>query len=361
MRMSYEPALSHLKFLPPDCILNVRSYIVHFMTASSSAQAFYSAFTGSLVADAVAMPVHWYYDTAALDRDYGVIKGYQPPRNPHADSILWRSKYQPVNERGDILRDQAVYWGRRGVHYHQFLAAGENTLNFQLARELFRWVVARGGYDPHAWLDRYVECMLTPGWHRDTYVEEYHRAFFTAYAQGKPVERCGIADVHIGGLAQVPALCAALAACGVSSEESITQMVETHVSMTHRNARVIDAASTLARMLIRIAGGADMDQAIESAGQGWVSLAVFRKLRSKPNRSVVGRMLSPACYIDDAFPASVYLAWRHQDDFSAAICANAMVGGDNCHRGAVVGSLLAALRGVGPEWLAGLTPPVPKS
>ena len=27
--------------------------------------------------------------------------------------------------------------------------------------------------------------MLTPGWHRDTYLEEYHRGFFTRYAQGK--------------------------------------------------------------------------------------------------------------------------------------------------------------------------------
>ena len=27
------------------------------------------AFVGALVADAVAMPVHWYYDRAALDRD----------------------------------------------------------------------------------------------------------------------------------------------------------------------------------------------------------------------------------------------------------------------------------------------------
>ena len=28
------------------------------------------AMLGALVADAVAMPVHWYYDTNELDRDY---------------------------------------------------------------------------------------------------------------------------------------------------------------------------------------------------------------------------------------------------------------------------------------------------
>jgi ADP-ribosylglycohydrolase len=32
---------------------------------------FQNAFIGSLVADAVAMPVHWYYNRNALDSDYG--------------------------------------------------------------------------------------------------------------------------------------------------------------------------------------------------------------------------------------------------------------------------------------------------
>jgi hypothetical protein len=31
-----------------------------------------------------------------------------------------------------------------------------------------------------------------------------------------------------------------------------------------------------------------------------------------------------------------------------------MVGGDNCHRGAVVGSLLAAANGIDDRWAAGL-------
>jgi ADP-ribosylglycohydrolase len=47
-------------------------------------------------------------------------------------------------------------------------------------------------------------------------------------------------------------------------------------------------------------------------------------------------------------PASLYLVWKYSDDFTAGIIANAMVGGDNCHRGAVVGSLLGAANGV-PE------------
>jgi ADP-ribosylglycohydrolase len=50
-------------------------------------------------------------------------------------------------------------------------------------------------------------------------------------------------------------------------------------------------------------------------------------------------------------PASLYLCWKYHHDAEAGILANAMVGGDNCHRGAVVGSLLAAAQGIPPNWL----------
>jgi ADP-ribosyl-[dinitrogen reductase] hydrolase len=171
---------------------------------------YYQAFLGSLCADALSMPVHWYYDTAALLKDYGLITSYLDPKSFHPDSILWRSEYHQKGKKADILHDQAQYWGKRGVHYHQFLKAGDNTLNLLLARKLYSFVKANGGYNQLAWLEQYVEFMLTPGQHHDTYIEEAHRGFFINYASGKPLKKCAIADEHIGGLAQVPALMAAL-------------------------------------------------------------------------------------------------------------------------------------------------------
>ena len=41
-----------------------------------------NAFLGSLVADAVSMPVHWYYNREALDRDYGDFSEFCQPKNP---------------------------------------------------------------------------------------------------------------------------------------------------------------------------------------------------------------------------------------------------------------------------------------
>jgi ADP-ribosylglycohydrolase len=319
----------------------------------SSASHWINAWRGSLAADALAMPVHWYYDTAALHLDYGTVNRFMEPKNPHSGSILWRSQYQALNEKGDILREQAQYWGQRGIHYHQFLKAGENTLNFRLSRELFDFVKERGGYDPDAWLERYIARMLEPGWHHDTYVEEYHRAFFTRYAQGKKPRKCGISDEHIGGLATVPALCAALEGMGLPELRSI---VKEHVGLTHAHANVLRAADTLVRVLWGVSLGESVHDVLRREAGDWISGKKADSWLHQADEHVVGSRFSPACYIADAMPASLYLVWKYQSDFTAGIVANAMVGGDNCHRGAVVGSILGAANGVPERFLLGNSP-----
>ncbi len=301
------------------------------------------AYEGSLVADALAMPVHWYYDREALRRDYGTVDHFMAPRNPHPGSILWRSVYQAINEKGDILREQAVHWGKRDVHYHQFLSAGENTLNFKLAAELFDFVRRRGGYEADAWLDHYISRMLEPGWHRDTYVEEYHRAFFTRYAQGKPPRKCGISDEHIGGLATVPALVCALEG---ASREELRRIVKEHVGLTHAHANVLRAADTLVRLLWALAEGEPLRDAVRREAGDWLSGNKASSWLDQPDEHVIGSRFSPACYIAEAMPAALYLSWKYHDDFASGITANAMVGGDNCHRAAVIGSLLGGACGV---------------
>ncbi len=310
-------------------------------------QAFQNAHLGSLAADALAMPVHWYYDRAALLAEYGEVTTYLAPKNPHTGSILWRSQYTALNEKGEILHDQAQYWGQRDIHYHQFLKAGENTLNFQLATELLRLSEKNGGYDPDEWLAHYIAFMLTPGSHNDTYLEEYHRGFFTKYSQGKIPRKCAIHDEHIGGLAQVPAL------CFIMKDHDLTELraaVKEHVGLTHAHANVLRAADTLARLIFRIAEGIPLREAIQREAGDWISGTKAEKWTSQPDTHIIGQRFSPACYIAESMPASLYLAWKYHDDFDAGITANAMCGGDNCHRGAVVGSLLGAANGVPEKW-----------
>lgn len=327
-----------------------------------------AALLGALAADAVSLPVHWYYDRAALDRDYPEL--LEPaerlrslaPRSPHPDSILWRSSYVAAGPQFDILGDQARFWGRRGVHYHQFLPAGGNTLNFQLAVELFGLLRRDRDYDPERWLDLYVAFMRQPARHGDTYVEECHRHFFTNLAAGRKPINCGVRDVHIGGLAHVPAIVAGLG----PRHPELRRIVRLHVSLTHKDADVLAAADALTRMLVRLTRADhcadDLRTVVLEEASDWISAAKLAEWERRcvetggtcPDRAVVGAVLSPACYIPDAFPAALFFACRHADDFAAGIRANALCGGDSCHRGAVVGALLGATAPIPDRLIAGL-------
>jgi ADP-ribosylglycohydrolase len=307
---------------------------------------------GAFIGDALAMPVHWYYDRSALARDYGRVVDLVAPKNPHADSILWRSSYSAPNPKGEILHEQAAYWGQKGIHYHQFLRAGENTLNMQLALELLALLREGQVYNRAEYLKRYIDFMTTPGRHRDTYIEECHRNFFTKYARGKKPEDCGGDDIHIGGMAHVPIL----AAWYADNESAALAAVREHVRVTHRGELVETAARDLTKVLIAILNGSGVRESIEKFGNGWVGRRKLEGWAQRPDEEVIGSILSPACYLKDAFPAALFLAWKYSSNLEAALIANTNLGGDNCHRGVVIGALVGASGAAVPEpWKNNLT------
>ena len=305
-----------------------------------------NAFLGSLVADAVSMPVHWYYDVKALDADYDDIADYRAPHNPHPDSILWRSSYEPINPRADILHGQQKYWGKRGIHYHQNLKAGDNTLNLQLAAELYLHILREGDFRAENWLKRYVEVMLTPEWHDDTYAEEYHRAFFSNYASGKKLLSCGIPDYHIGSLSLVPALLAGLEAIGRTDKAEMLEDVCSLVRSTHNHPYSLSAGQDLARTLLHLKKGHEIRESLTNLSLSGISVRQLQKFEAMEDRVVVGEKLSTACYLPESLLASCHFAWKYHDDFSKAVFSNALVGGDNCHRGVVVGAIVASQVGI---------------
>lgn len=276
-----------------------------------------NALIGSLVADAVSMPVHWYYHTELLLRDYGQIVSYLAPHNPHPDS-------------------------QNQIHYHQFLKAGENTLNFQLAIELYRVGIATKKYDIQYWKEHYLQFLRTPGRHNDSYIEGAHRRFLET-EHGTP-------DHDIGGLVPVPALYASLN----QNLAELQKTVQAHVHLTHQDPELLQAADALIRMLWAVGVGEDLRTTILKEGTGWISEVDIQKWQLEEDHTVVGKILSPACPIGDSFPAALYLSWKYADNFTAGVCANTMVGGDNCNRGAVVGALLGLANGIPQNWQEGL-------
>jgi ADP-ribosylglycohydrolase len=314
------------------------------------------ALQGLFLGDALAMPVHWYYDRQALRRDYGEVRDLLAPRNPHPGSILHRSRYVPLNADADILHDQAQYWGRAGVHYHQFLAAGENTLNLQLVQVLLATLAERGDYDPDLYLERMVAFMRDPTSHRDTYVEEWARGFFERRARGIAPRDCGVVEKHIGGLCGP----LALLICFRREPERARALAHVHRELTHKGPAMAGALDAVADVLLPVLAGAPLREAIDEARQRGRSRYLagdFTRWEKLDDLEVVGRLLSTACYVEDAVPAALHLARKYADRPEEGLIANTMAGGDNCYRGMVVGALLGAAAGVAawPErWLTGL-------
>lgn len=299
---------------------------------------------GLYIGDALAMPVHWYYDTSALKRDYGWVDQFLAPKNPHPNSIFWRSSYKALNEKGEILHDQAQYWGQRGIHYHQFLKAGENTLNLKLCR--LAWSVCQEGYSKDSYLEKYIAFMRSPDSHKDTYLEECHRGFFTNYARGKKPAKCAVEEKHIGGLVH-------LFPVYLHSRDS--ELALDHMACTHAGSKIRETGREVLRVLeVCLNRGDVLDAVRELLGKRRMSWL------ASPDEEVIGPRLSTACYIDDSWPAVLYLLAKYLENPRQALESNTNLGGDNCYRGAVLGGLLGAYHGTQAwpkEWVEGLAEP----
>ena len=319
------------------------------------------AIYGLFIGDALAMPVHWYYDTLALQRDYGHVTDFVAPRNPHPDSILWRSAYHPLNEKGNILHDQAQYWGKRGIHYHQFLEAGENTLNLKLCAALMESLNANRGYSSDDYLKRYIAFMTTPGSHRDTYVEEYHRHFFTNYAAGKPPHQCGVMEKHIGGLVGLVPIVVFYRHFASLAREAALE----HLSLTHLGQKMTTAAELLVHLLLEVLSGKPLREVLLQQIRDQRNPLYghpYREWLTESDQKVVGMHLSTACYVEESVPSVLYLALKYHDEPEQGLISNTNLGGDNVHCGAVLGSLLGAANGLEAfptRWVKGLRQPPP--
>ena len=314
---------------------------------------------GLFIGDALAMPVHWYYNRQALYRDYGRVTEYAAPRNPHPDSILWRSSYQAPNAAGEILHDQARYWGQKGIHYHQFLKAGENTLNVKICRVLIESINQSGTYDADDFLRRYIAYMTAPGNHRDTYIEECHRNFFANYARGIPPRQCGVAEKHIGGLIGI----VPVVAYYFNQPDKAREAAMAHLALTHPGYKMQTAGSLIIDILLKMRDGIPLREAIVEEIEKQHNPLMghpFTKWLDDPDDWVIGPRLSTACYVEDSVPAVVYLALKYHDDPEQALIVNTNLGGDNAARGSILGSLLGASCGIERfprRWVEGLIDP----
>ena len=324
-----------------------------------------AALKNIFVADALAMPVHWYYNPLDIERAFpGGITRFEAAPEYHPSSIMslhstakggrGQQKYDQHQRQiiGDvILKGRRESWGIPNQHYHQGMQAGENTLNAHCARVIIRSLTATGGYyHKDHFLDDYIAFMTAdPPLHPDTYAESYHRGFFANLDAGKPKDRCA-AVTHdtpsIGGLVTIAPILLAGQLLGRSLLEVREQCLE-HLFLTHPD-KTLGHICTIYTELLETLLFCDQEQSprelLARAAKASVGLDLPTLVRkSSDDRQVVGGLFSSACYIDGSWPSVLYLAYKYSSDQRRALLVNTNLGGDNVHRGIVLGTLLGLI------------------
>jgi ADP-ribosylglycohydrolase len=344
----------------------------------------------ALMADALAMPVHWYYNPADIVAQFGRITGFEKAPARHPSSILHLSdtdghgRISGSDRKSNtklighvILHGKRKFWGVPNTHYHRGMEAGENTLNALCMRNTIRCITENNGvYDRNKMVQSYIEFMTTPDSHNDTYAESYHRDFFKKYAQGVAPLKCAGDEGHntasMGGLVTLPPVLLSYFASRIQNERdyqsvdhdatrnSIVESTLDHLHLTHRSSKldkhvrvycefyldllqlqrtthgeIREAARVAARKL-----GRNVESKLDNAWK-----AADRNPNMRDTVVIIGSVFTSACYIDGSLPCVLYLAGRYQNDIKAALLANANAGGENCHRGAALGAALGVAVG----------------
>lgn len=306
------------------------------------------ALWGAFIADALAMPTHWFYGGERQVRDIygGQIQGYVKPVAELPGSIMNLSNTGGAgrgSDKGDIIgtvinHGKKQYWTAAGsYHYHCTLDSGENTLEVQLTRLVLKGITEDGGaFYPANLRRRYMEFMQTPGSHNDCYASTCHRMFFANLRKGLPAEKCPDNDNHnvdtIDGIAMtVPVALAFLQRCPV---EEVQRQAAACAAVTRQSRPLQDYVAQYAAILGEVVMGSPMQEVLERAGHG----SIVRTCTQRPDPVV-------ACYLTSSYPSLMHFAAKYATDFERGVLANANAGGENVHRGIVLGALLGAAAG----------------
>ena len=263
-------------------------------------------------------------------------------------------------------------------HYHHGLEAGENTLGANLVRVLIRSVIKNGEYSQDSFLDDFIMYMTTPGQNRDAYSEVYIRDWFENYSKGIAPELCANSQHHRwsigshGGIIR-PLI---LSLTAKSSYDGVGIAVD-HQNLTHRSQNVSSALSQLVPLLFDLINDDSPMDTLKSTTQEIALVKIHGSELSRKYAAAMGPSNIPkddmwkihteftderlseilpdatdenmittrfatSCYPEHGVPLILYFLYKNSFDFKRSILDNVNAGGDNVHRGMILGALAGA-------------------
>lgn len=276
----------------------------------------------SFAADSLALGVHWIYNTRVIDKKLGRVETLLKPEI---------ASFHKGKEKGDF------------THY------GDQTML------LLECIAAKKGFDADDFARRWRALLES----YDGYVDQASKATLANFAAGKNREEAGSESTDLGGAARIAPL---LWAYG-NDREKLIAAARAQTAMTHNHPEVIGSADFFARAAASVLEGRTPEQAIVSVAddnatddtlKGWVEDAM--ESRDRDTRQAISDF-GQMCEAPAAFPATLHLILKYENDVKEALVENVMAGGDSSARGMLTGMVLGAYNGTGAvpqEWLSGM-------
>jgi ADP-ribosylglycohydrolase len=338
-------------------------------------QALWAFFAG----DALSSPSHWFYGgPRQIQQQYGaLLTDYTKPTEQLPGSILNKSNLLGagrskggMQRRSDddlpptivghvILHGKQDYWHpSKQIHYHATLQAGENTLEASLARVLMRSIVENEGrFDANHFRQAYMNFMMTPGSHNDTYASTCHRMFFSnlIYDKKQP-EDCPDNDSHnvdtIDGLILPTLVSLAVAAQPSTTAEDAAREAQQCVAVTRRSKPLQTATAVWAGLVYSVIRREKEETNLTKTVEAMAKSLGLPQPKVRPTENTM-----TACYLDSSLPAALdnlvtFDSQKRNGDVSEVwrdLLAIANTGGENVHRASCIGAILGANSDLQPE------------
>ena len=265
----------------------------------------------SFAADALALGVHWVYNTNVIDKKWGRVEEYIKPERP---------TYHPSKDLGEF------------THY------GDQTM------VLLESVAACAGFDITDFAERWQLFFET----FDGYFDGATKSTLENFRQGKGPDASGSESDDLAGASRI----APLAYIYRNDLDRFIAAARAQTALSHNNAQVIDAAEYFARVVWQILQGQSPTEALKLSMNAPFTTKPFsdwvgKGLKSiQENTRTAIKNLGQMCEIGAALPCVVHLIAKYETDLKTALVENIMAGGDSAGRGMIVGLVLGAHLGL---------------
>ena len=273
----------------------------------------------SLAADALALGVHWIYNTNVIDKKFGRVATYVKPERP---------TYHPTKARGEF------------THY------GDQTMI------LLESVSEHSGFDLNDFSARWQNFFKQ----YDGYFDGATKATLENIKAGKLSVEAGSGSDDLAGAGRIAPLVKAYR----DDPENLVTSAAAQTALTHNNTQVIQSAEFFSMVAYQILEGMSPTAAIDhirkekfSSGPfaKWIEMGV-QSTDQETRQSI--KDFGQMCEAPAAFPCVIHLVVKYENDLKQALVENVMAGGDSAGRGLIVGMLLGAYLGkeaISQEWL----------